>query len=42
MAFEWYELLIKHRNDNVDLFVDFIEIWPIAEIYKLYEIYKKI
>ena len=37
VAFEWYELLIKYKDDNIDLFIDFIEIWPIAEIYKLYE-----
>ena len=37
VAFEWYELLIKYKDDNIDLFIDFMEIWPIAEIYKLYE-----
>ena len=37
VAFEWYELLIKYKDNNIDLFIDFMEIWPIAEIYKLYE-----
>ena len=36
-AFEWYKLLIKNKNQNLNLFIDFIEIWPIAEIYRFYE-----
>ena len=37
MAFDWYELLINNRNDNINIFVDSMEIWQIAEIFKLYE-----
>ena len=37
MAFDWYKLLINNRNDNINIFIDLMEIWPIAEIFKLYE-----
>ena len=37
MAFDWYVLLINNRNDNINIFIDLMEIWPIAEIFKLYE-----
>ena len=36
-AFEWYELLLKMKDRDIDLFIDFMDLWTIAEITKLYE-----
>tara|TARA_Y100000590_G_C15604786_1_gene971554 strand:+ start:3 stop:1259 length:1257 start_codon:yes stop_codon:yes gene_type:complete len=44
-AIEWFEVLEKEKNRNIDVFGNFVELWTIMEFYNLYnkEInYKKV
>ena len=35
-ALEWYKILSKSRNNSSELFLEFVEIWPMVQIFKRY------